>query len=377
MRMQLKRLRRLCSIGLLISTALTWMPSVVFADETTGTWTGMVDARLNYFWERSTRVVVPTIKAKASSPGGFHAGAGYLVDVITSASIAQTGSDEDQLFTELRHGVSAELGQAFDLNSSQLELGLSGVYSTEDDYTSYVYGIDAGLTLNDKATLVSLALNRVQDEILSNADPTFEGSLDGTTVGATIDQVINPVTTLTVGYQLGHLAGFLGNPYRRALQDGMAPVREAHPQTRWRHSAFGRVAWFVPSTSTAFHLLLSAYTDSWDVRALAPELRISQQLWRDLFLRPRYRFYQQTKAWFQIDGSYPATWTGPRTNDPKMTAFTTHTLGLSLEYRASFLADTIFDFAKGSTIDIKLERYWSSNRFGDGIIATAGGTLSF
>lgn len=372
--MQLRRLVAVLSLGLAASGMFARDAN---ADEATGAWSGVVEGRLNYYWETSTRVVVPTIKAEADSPGGFHFGAGYLIDAITSASIAQTGQTEvDALFTEYRHGVHAELGQAFDLRSSQLDVRVNGVYSTEDDYTSVVYGLESNLTFNDKATRVALGINRVQDDIDSNADPTFAGKLSGTTLGASVEQAINPVMSITLGYQFGYLEGYLGNAYRSALR-GALPLRENPPGTRARHSATAHLAWYLPTTSTALHLLLGGYTDSWEIRAITPELRVYQEVGRDLLLQPHYRFYAQTKAWFQSDGPYPGTWTGPVTNDPKMAEFTTHTFGLSLDYRLGFLADTVFDFGKNLTIDITFDRYLSTSRYGNGIIGTAGGRLTF
>ena len=65
------------------------------------------------------------------------------------------------------------------------------------------------------------------------------------------------------------------------------------------------------------------------------------------------------------------------TGDPKMTEFHTHTLGVSLEYRLSWLGGTVFDFARNTWLDIAIDRYWSTTVFGDGVIATAGGRLEF
>jgi hypothetical protein len=373
MRMQLRRVVLLAALVLCLG--LGYLRTTAQADEITGTWTGSVEGRGNYYWETSTRVVVPAIEVRVDSPSGLHLGAGYLVDVITSASIAQTGGGDDSSFTELRHGVNALVGQTFDLGSSQLDLTLTGVYSTESDYTSYVYGLESSLTFNEKDTRVSLSLSRVQDDVRSNVNPMLGGPLDGFTIGTGIEQVVNDVTVVSLSYQFGYLNGYLGNPYRSVLRP--APVAESPPDTRARHNVTARVAVALPHTSTAIHVLLSGYTDSWEVRALTPELQIYQQLGSDFILRPHYRFYAQTKAWFQASRAYPADWTGPTTNDPKLTEFTTHTLGLSAEYRLAFLGNSVLDFAKNSTLDLSFARYWSTNRFGNGIIATLGGRLLF
>ena len=113
------QLRRVGLLAALVSClGLGYLSTTAQADEVTGTWSASVEGRGNYYWETSTRVLVPAVQVRADSPGGLHLGAGYLVDVITSASIAQTGGGSDTEFTELRHGVNALVGQTFDLGSS-------------------------------------------------------------------------------------------------------------------------------------------------------------------------------------------------------------------------------------------------------------------
>jgi hypothetical protein len=368
--MQLSRL----SLALTIVAILAH--PVLAQDSGAGEWHGVVEPRLNYYWETSTRVVVPTFHARADSPGGLRVGAGYLIDAITSASVGQTGSDKDGSATEYRHAGDAELSQDFDLGDSQLRLGVHGIYSKEPDYRSANYGLDTALTFNEKATRASFTITRIDDRIRSNADPLFHATLDGVIAAVAVEHALNPLMLLTVGYQIGYADGYLGNPYRRALR-GPLPFRENPPSRRVRHTAMGHIAWFIPETITSLHLMVNAYTDSWELKAINPEIRICQELGRDLMVRPHYRFYTQTKAWFAIDGAYPRDWTGPLTNDPKMPAMTTHTLGLTAEVALAFLADTVLDFGKGIRLDLNFDRYWSTSRFGNGIIASAGGRIEF
>jgi hypothetical protein len=298
------------------------------------------------------------------------------MDAITSASIAQRGATADMVGTELRHAVFGEVGKEIDLGDEQLDFTLVGTYSTESDYRSLVYGLISSLAFDEKNTKVLLAITRVQDRVLSAADPTFNRSLSGFTIGPSLEQIINPVLVLNVGYQFGYLDGFLANPYRRALI-GPLPYPENHPIERFRHGVSSRLAWFIPESNTSVHLIYSAYLDNWDIAALAPEIRVYQQLGASWLLRPRYRFYDQTKAYFQRTGRYPPGWQGPVTSDPKMAAMRTHTAGLSIEYHLSFLAGSVLDFAKNTWLDIAFDRYWSTSSFGNGIIGTAGGHASF
>jgi hypothetical protein len=318
---------------------------------------------------------VPEVKATVTAPNGLHVGAGYLLDAISSASIS-SGANSDSVATEYRHGLSAEVGKPFDLGTAELDVAVSTIYSTENDYTSIGVGLQSDLLLDEKNTKLSFSATGVKDSIKSNADPAFDGHLAGFTVGAGFEQVLSPVLVLTFGYQFGYLDGYLGNPYRSALSSATAPEREAPPDTRVRHGASAGLAWHIPASDTTLRLLYGTYVDSWNVAAITPELRVYQQITRDLLVRPRYRFYAQTKASF-LRARYPGGWTGGTTADPKLSALITHTVGLTVEYRLRFLADTVFDFARDAWLDLGIDRYFTNSSFGNAIIGTAGGRIEF
>lgn len=352
------------------------------ADEASGTWTGSLEGRGNYFWETSTRVIVPEAELKIEAPNGVRAGVGYLVDAISSASIAQTGSDVDAVFTEFRHGVHADIGKEFDLQGVQLDPTVHATYSTEDDYTSWIYGAGIDFSFDERTNKVSLGVTLVNDTIEANNDASFDGELNGITTSLAYERVLTPILVLTVGYQLGYLQGFLGNPYRRVVYEQGAPTREAPPGSRTRHNASAKLSLYIPPSHTALQLLYRGYIDSWDIGAITPELRVLQEVGADLIVRAHYRFYAQTAASFvRTDGSpYPGSGTapeGPSSNDPKLADLVTHTFGGGLEYRLSFLEGTFLDFARDASIDISVDRYLTTSTFGDGVMATAGGRLPF
>jgi hypothetical protein len=350
------------------------------ADESSGSWSGSVEGRGNYYWERSTRVVVPEGKVELTAPNGIRMYGEYLVDVISSASIG-AGADSDGVFTELRHGIGAGVGKEFDLDSSQLDLTLHGTYSTENDYKSWIYGLQSMVSFDERNTELLLGVTRVSDDITSNSAPSFAEELDGITVSLGVQQVLSPTITFALSYQLAYLEGFLGNAYRSVRFSSGAPPRENPPNTRVRHNAIGHIALSIPSTGTAIHLLHRAYIDSWDVAAITPELRIYQLLGQSSVLRLHYRFYAQTSASFaRENGIYPGSpleYTGPTTGDPKLLSMRTHTLGLAFEQRLSFLSDSFLSFAQDAWIDIGIDRWWSTSSFGNGIIGTAGGRIPF
>lgn len=348
------------------------------ADEASGTWSGQVEGVGNYYWERSTRVIVPTFGAKIVAPNGVGVDASYLVDVISSASIAQSGSDEDAVFTELRHGIGLGLGKEFGTGDTPLDLHLRGAYSTEDDYRSLSYGIDGALSFNDRTSVARLSFDRLDDEIESNADPTRHEELDGISVGTSWEQVLSRTLTLTTGYHLGYLNGFTANIYRRALI-GPLPHAEEHPRERWRHAAQARLRWYIPASGTAIHVMPRGYLDSWDIRAVNPELRIYQELGTpEVILRVRYRFYVQSAAeFYRPNAQYPQGYMGYLSNDPKMADFRTHYAGIKFDFRLGFLDDSFLAFASQGWLYVNFDRIWNTNAYGNGVIGQVGGILPF
>ena len=373
----------------LVLVASQLSPLRAAADEASGTWTGSAELRGNYYLERSTRVMMPAARVTVDTPNGIRVRGSYVLDVISSASIAQTGGEEDGVFTELRHGIGQMLvGKKIDTGNAELDLSVHGTYSIEDDYKSLVYGIGGSIALFEKNTTLGFGVTRVDDTVESNIDATFEEKFSGMQFGVGLQQLLSPVMKVDLVYQLSYFDGFLGNPYRRALVGARArpgstqlmgglPRQELPPDTRWRHNIEGQLAWYLPQTSTTLQFYLRGYTDSWDIQALTPEPRIYQQF-GDFLLRARYRFYTQTRADFAPEEgqtAYPVGYEGPITNDPKMTRFHSHQVGLRLAYKFGVFGDSALDFARDLVVDASVDRGWSTSSFGDYWVASVGARL--
>lgn len=360
------------------------------ADETTGTWTGAVSVQGNYYWETSTRVIAPELRIELSSPDGTDIHAEYLVDSITSASIA-AGVVEDIRFTETRHQVSLGVGHEFDFDDAQLRLDLSTRVSHEPDYLASGVTLAGTLSLAQRCTLLGASLTyihdnvgavirggqpRVGDDGRDLSDRGRVGELEGVTLGLSLSQILTPTLIASVGYDLVHNWGFLQNPYRGVMIGGVLRP-EAHPDERTRHSAYGRVALFVPETRTAFHVLYRFYLDGWDVAALTPEGRIYQELGDSITLRFRYRYYQQTRSLFSRTPDQYAADDPFVTNDPKMEAFESHLVGVHARVAMSFLDQTFLSFADEGEVWFSFDSWFQTSRFGNGVIAQAGVRVPF
>ncbi|MEO8214658.1 MAG: hypothetical protein ABI560_15760, partial [Myxococcales bacterium] len=71
-----------------------------------------VTVRGQYYREPSTRVVQPVAEISADLPGGLDMSAHYLLDAITSASVA-SGAAGDNLFTEYRNEAGVSVGKTW------------------------------------------------------------------------------------------------------------------------------------------------------------------------------------------------------------------------------------------------------------------------
>ena len=382
---------RLVWVSLLVVGVLAGLSARAHADRTTGTWTGELQLRGNYYWERSTRVIAPEVGVQLESPSGVRLGADYLVDSITSASQA-AGVLEDVRFTEIRHQGVVNAGKEFDLGNAHLDISGFFRVSREPDYLSVGGGVAAALSLADRTTVLRTSFSYLHDEIRqvfrvgTGERPDQAGGMSGRGFGENFEalaltvgweQILAPFAYFQVTYQYGYMNGFLANAYRRVVvNDALRP--ENHPDIRRRHTLTGRLALHARRTNTSFHFIYRAYYDNWRIGALTPELRIYQRLARGVFARARWRHYRQTRAFF-YEANYRSDTADEAyvTADPKMSEFHNNLLGFQLLLRTEFFDGTALAFLRDARIDMSFDYLWNTNRFGNGVIAEMGLSIPF
>jgi hypothetical protein len=356
--------------------------SIALADELTGAVSGAVMLRHNYYLERSTRVVAPEVGARLDFPSGTTVEATYLVDAITSASLA-AGAIEDVAFTEIRHDVSATLGHRFEIEGNPAILAATLRRSHEPDYDSLAVNLFANAELNQRNTTVTFRLSFLADEVRQNFrgrdnTPTtmgFQEELNGVGAALGITQILSKTAFVGADYEFFVLDGFTANAYRRVLVAG-TPLPEYHPETRRRHTLAGRLAVMFPEIGTALHLHARLYRDDWDILAATPEARLYKRLGSST-LRLRYRYYRQGSAFFyRANGEYELG--DPYlTADPKMAPFHSHLLGTQLKIFFDFLEDSPLKRFRTAALDIGFEYLFSTSAFGNGAIVQAGLIIPF
>jgi hypothetical protein len=361
------------------------------ADAVTGTTTGSVSLRGNYYYEKSTRVIAPALTATLETPQGIRFDTTYLLDAITSASLA-TGVVSDAAFTEKRHDFQAGAGYEIDFGGTQLDVAASGRMSREPDYKSRGFGFSPALSLNERNTTLRLNGYFVHDDVarvqrmtpvnkpggsLMAARAMHVGNLDTLSLGFAVDQLLSPLAWLTIGYDLALLNGFTANPYRTVkLSDGGAAA-ENHPDERRRHAVYGWLQHYIPQSYSSLRVGYRVYKDDWDILAHAFEARAYQELGRHVEIRLRYRYFTQRSSFF-YRSSYTKADAGTEamrgfvTADPKMTAFQDQTFGFKLRVDLTWLNRTWLHALRNAVFDGSLEYVVNTNRYGNGWISQAG-----
>lgn len=351
-------------------------------------WRGGVELRGNYYWETSTRVVAPEIRGRVQTPIGLEVSGGYLLDAITSASIA-AGVIADIRFTETRHQGTLGVGQEFDLGDVQMRLDLGGRISSEPDYFARALSLGSTWALNQRNTIIGLSVGYIHDDVssvlrgdsrvgggrdLSNRGSV--GTLQGWNSSLTLTQNLSPEWLFSVGYDFVHNWGYLQNPYRAVMVQGVLRP-EDHPDERTRHSAYGRLAWGISATRSSLQLLYRAYVDDWRIGAINPEFRYYQELGEHITTRLRYRFYAQSASYFYQNPDQYTVDATLVTADPKMSQFESHLVGLNTRLQLAFLENSFLDFMHRGSFDLTFEYLVQNNRFGNAVIAQVGLDLPF
>lgn len=347
---------------------------------------GTLAVRGVYYKERATRVMQPMMDAIFDAGTHGIVTGHFLVDAITSAS-ASSGAVNAVPFNELRY----EGGVGYTHELGALTIGGDAKYSTESDYRSLYGGIRAQLDLGQKNTVLGLGAGVSADTVSAAAAqgpamPTLrcddahpadpECPLDVYSLYGSVSQIVGKDTVVAATVDLATLRGYQSNPYRTAIV-GEVLVPERHPTERNREAFAASIRHYLAATGTTFIAAYRYYRDDWQVHAHTPELRIVQEVGRDVDAALRFRYYTQDGAYFFRD-RYPANSTAMSpyvTDDVKLSSFT----GYTLEAKLGVLGEAFRLSGRwaGARFEGMLDYTAQHNRFGNAVIAHVAVTLPF
>lgn len=341
-------------ISLLLPPLLVVLPAEVRADD-------FVCLYGSYYKERSTRVISPMVQIGKDLPWDSQAKVTYLVDQITSASIA-FNPVTDEVFQEHRHEFRVEAGTRF---FDRLTQSLSFRYSDEPDYKSVGAGANLRVDLLQRNIALDLGFDYLHDSIkrrpIGGRTSTFRENADTYRIALGATQLLSKAMIAGVSLEAQLVRGYQQNQYR---------ANENHPQVRNRYVAGVFGAYRFESTGTTVRVDVRGYIDSWDLKALTGELRVTQGIVPSFEVEPYVRGHLQSAVEFAEgmmvgDEFY-------QTSDPKLTAFNAQTFGLRLSWRLAFLNGTFLDLFEDALIQPYYAFVRQTNRYGNAHEAQLG-----
>jgi hypothetical protein len=330
-----------------------------------------LDYKFQYYRDNNDVTVTSNainLGAKLGEKG--HLAVGYLVDGITGASrrdIHGTSQGIDGItgasavvpdgitsaspeVREHRHQVSGTLSFTHDFikmvsadknNDDPTVMSVTGVNSQENDYTSRTFSAALSQDLFQRNTTLGVRYGKSFDQFRPDArytprndDGWFffgNGKRETERVSASLSQGITTTTVAALIWGYVYDRGYLSRPYYMIEIDSLY-YHENLPVKRRSMTITGRLNQYIPAGSgLSLHIDYRYYTDSWNLvsHTLSGELYI--RLGDFFILRPLYRFYMQSNAFFYAD-----VYTEPvqyLTTDFKYRQSQTHTAGLKFSWQ--------------------------------------------
>jgi len=308
---------------------------------------GELSLRGAYYKERSTRVVQPMMDVALEVGESGLAEGHFLIDSITSASVAAGASGD--AFNERRVEVGGGYRHEFGFN----RLGGSLRVSNEPDYRSLTGSLRGERDFAERNTTLGFGVAASRDEVTNGGAQggimsLLIEELNSVLLSSSVSQLLSTTTIASVTYDYTRVSGFQANPYRSVSAGGMLET-ERVPNLRHRHAAAGSVRQFIPQTTSTLFGGYRLYADNWGIVGHTPELRLIQELTTGLEMHARYRLHKQSRASFfrEIYNS----------SDPEVHPFLTDDQKLSNHHTQSF----------GGRLDVTLELFglngsWAKTR---------------
>jgi hypothetical protein len=274
-----------------------------------------------------TTVISPLVRAAKDVWRGGTIGAGFVADVVSSASI-DVISNATTHMSDFRREVSGVLTQKL----HDTTFGGSYIYSTENDYASHNFHTSVTQDLAQKNVTLSLGYSLSLNDVGRSGDPGFHRALDVHNLDVVLGVVLTQKTIVQASYTFGYSSGYMASPYRyvhiEASPDFKVP--ETDPSERLRH-AFVIAANRHLGADSSLEGDYRLYLDDWGVVSHTVQLRYLVNV-GPVTLRLRERFYYQSGASFfqshYVNPVVPAYVTADR----ELSTFWSDVAGLKVTY---------------------------------------------
>jgi hypothetical protein len=323
-----------------------------------------------YVDDNDVTVVTPSVDMSVSHPlDGWSVNAGYLLDVVSAASVDIVAT-ASPAWIEERHVGSA----GFSYKPNEWQGQLSASVSREPDYLSLTGGGSLSVELADKHITPLIGYSYSHDTAGRSGTPysIYSLVLERHTAQLSVAFVVNKATLLTLTTDGIFENGSQEKPYRwiplfssdtaAQLQPGesidsvtqlrIGQMNESLPKTRQRYAFTARLAQRGDHSTTVLNQRL--YADSWGLLASTTDLNHAYDVTNRFFVGPHMRLHVQNGASFYRLGYVgdvgPGAATVPayRTGDRELSPLLTVTVGgavlwaFATDWNAKLQADVGF-----------------------------------
>ncbi len=270
--------------------------------------TGEVGVTVLAYKERGLmKVTEPVAWGRVQVGDGWEVRASVAVDIVTGASPELVTNVSGRPVQTITGASVTDRRTLWDVKVSkrvgEWTLGASRGVSTEEDYRSRAFGVEAKLDLNDRNTTLTAGYGQSADRVRSSDDPTLDEPRDTREYLVGLTQVVSPVAVVQSTLQWSCGKGWYDDPYKHTLTfypAGGVPAFafDTRPSSRNSLAWITRYRHHVASYQGTFQADYRFYRDDWGVRAHTLELAWSQTLGEAWTLRPAIRYYTQSAADF-------------------------------------------------------------------------------
>jgi len=263
---------------------------------------------LGYQERDRVKVSEPIVWAKGRIGESWEIQASALIDIVTGASAEGTSNVSGRPVQTISGASISERRKMGDVKISrrigELTLSGSGAWSTEEDYFSRAFGLEARLDLNQRNTTLAAGYGLSSDRVGSSDDPQLDAPRTTREYMLGITQVLSRTSAVQSTLVHGRGRGWFNESYRYTLTffpgQGVEPIfaPDARPASRDTWSWLTRYRRHFPGADATLQADYRYYTDDWGIRAHALDAAWQQELSERWALRPGLRYYTQRAASF-------------------------------------------------------------------------------
>ena len=332
------------ALAALMSAALA-LPIAITPLRSGAAETGELGISLLAYRERGPRMKItePVLWASVPFAGTWELSASALVDIVTGASpgiVTNAGGSPVQTITGASVADHRRAGEArLAKRLGELTVSVSRTVSSEEDYRSRAFGIDAKLDLAGRNTTLVAGYGKSGDRIGSVDDPQLDEHRDTREYLVGLTQVLSPHAIVQSNVQWSRGKGWYSDPYLSTVTfypGTPLPALMLDTRPDFRNS----VAWLTryrrhfPDRHATFQADYRHFRDDWGIRSHALEIAWSRDLRDGWAARAALRWYSQSAADF-----YAALVPRPRpallSSDQRLAAFGSLSPSMRLSWRSA------------------------------------------